>query len=125
MFEKKFLEIFVVILYWLRFTPYIYKKFTEKKWLDLDFGALRDTIWAVLIFILIDIMLFVTFYRIVIYAYKKLKKFDKKTVREVQMKFKDDKTRKDIEAQSISMQHLDIPDGSRKRTMISKLRSRF
>ncbi|XP_030554809.1 uncharacterized protein LOC115758361 [Drosophila novamexicana] len=123
MFQRKFLEIFVVILYWLIFTPSIYTTFTKKGWLLLDFGALQDTIWAVLIFGLVDVMGFVTFYRIVMFMYKKLKKFDKKSLKKVHQKYKNGKN--DLEAQCIEEKYLDVPDGTKKRTIKSRLQARF
>lgn len=94
MFEKKFVELFIVILYWVHFTPYIYQYFTDKKYLRLNFFKLGETITPVLIFILLDIIVYVMLYRLVMKGYKELEKVYKRKLEGVNAKYK-----ADIEAQ--------------------------
>lgn len=118
MFEKKFIELFIVILYWLHFTPYIYRVFTNKNYLRLNFGQLGKTLTPVLIFVLLDIIVYVIFYRLVMYGFKELEKPYKRKLEAVYAKYKSDTP--DIEAQ-----YKDNADKTKKPNVISKIRGGF
>lgn len=88
MFEKKFLEIFLVLAYWFNFTPYMYVTCTNKNWLYFDLKDLDSTIVAVFVFVVLDILFFVVLYRIVMFAYNKIKNFEKAKMKKLLEKYK-------------------------------------
>lgn len=87
MFEKTFLEIFVVQAYWFNFTPFMYWIFEGKNWIQYDGMNLENTIISVFVFVILNVMFFVGFYRIVMCAYKKIKEIEKAKLAKYKQKY--------------------------------------
>lgn len=95
MFEKKFLELFVVVLFWCQISPRFYKICEEHEW-ALKLGSFEDTIGTFFIIVAVDVVLFILMYRSVMSLYQKIKEFDARRWQKIQDKYKAKKKEMDI-----------------------------
>jgi len=88
--------------------------------MKFDVMELEKTFPPVLIFGVLSFVGFIVSYRTVISMYEKLKKYEKKVLRKTKKELKKEVKEINLKAESISKKHLDIPDGPKKRTKVSK-----
>lgn len=120
MFERKFVKIFLLILYWLKISPALKKLMGVK---NISPIAIDKTFWPFMKFVAFDILLFVVFFQFFIYMYMYFKKNEMNIMHKLKVIHKENKG--DIEEFTETGKNLDIPDGGTKRKIVSKLKSRF
>lgn len=124
MFERKFVKIFLLILYWRKISPALQKYMRVK---DISPIALDKTFWPFIQFVAFDILLFVMFFQFFMYIYVYFKNNEMNLLR----KLKIINININMENKTIMEKHtkneknLDVPDGGIKRKIVSKLKSRF
>lgn len=87
MFEKKFLELFVVILFWCQISPRFYKICEDNGW-ALKLGSFEETIGTFFIIVAVDVVLFILMYRTTMSLYQTIKEFDARSWQKIQAKYK-------------------------------------
>ncbi|XP_022220176.2 uncharacterized protein LOC111072542 [Drosophila obscura] len=123
MFQKRIIELIVVLLYWMVITPAVYKICKDKNIIQVDMNHLLDTVAEHCTFGLCLMVAYVILYRIVIFIYMKLKVCD------IQMWHNLKKTQEDPEAnlskkshyQAVSTENIDTVDSGKKRPMTPKM----
>ncbi|EDW78105.1 uncharacterized protein Dwil_GK24187 [Drosophila willistoni] len=121
MFQKRIIELFTLLFYWLIIMPFIYNYCQEEKWIKWDMNTLFTSVSDHATFVLFLIAGYVVFYRIVIFIYMKMKVFDGKMWNNM----KNAKNPKDPEAmyadkthyKAVSVEELDTVDGRTKKKM--------
>lgn len=113
MFQKRIIELFTLLFYWMVITPAIYQYCKTQNWIRWDLNIPFQSFSDHATFALCLLAGYVTFYRIVIFIYMKLKVCD------VKMWHKLKKTQEDPESQldnkthyqAVSTENLDTVDG--------------
>ncbi|XP_064553695.1 uncharacterized protein LOC135439025 [Drosophila montana] len=125
MFQKRIIELFTLLFYWMVITPAIYQYCKTQNWIRWDLNIPFQSFSDHATFALCLLAGYVTFYRIVIFIYMKLKVCD------VQMWHKLKKTQEDPESQlkdkshyqAVSTENLDTVDGGTANTMPKVIRT--
>lgn len=120
MFERKFVKIFLLILYWRKISPALQKYMRVK---DINPIALDKTFWPFIQFVAFDILLFVMFFQFFMYIYVYFKNNEMNFLRKLKIINMESKTI--MEKHTKNEKNLDVPDGGTKRKIVSKLKSRF
>lgn len=113
MFQKRIIELFTLLFYWMVITPAIYQYCKTQNWIRWDLNIPFQSFSDHATFALCLLAGYVTFYRIVIFIYMKLKVCD------VKMWHKLKKTQEDPESQlkdkshyqAVSTENIDTVDG--------------
>ncbi|XP_062121108.1 uncharacterized protein LOC133835201 [Drosophila sulfurigaster albostrigata] len=123
MFQKRIIELFTLLFYWMVITPAIYQYCKTQNWILWDLNKPFQSFSDHATFALCLLAGYVTFYRIVIFIYMKLKVCD------VKMWHKLKKTQEDPESQlsdkshyqAVSTENLDTVDGHKADKMMPKV----
>lgn len=123
MFQKRIIELFTLLFYWMVITPAIYQYCKTQNWIRWDLNIPFQSFSDHATFALCLLAGYVTFYRIVIFIYMKLKVCD------VKMWHKLKKTQEDPESQfenkshyqAVSTENLDTVDGATTDKMMPKV----
>lgn len=120
MFERKFVKIFLLILYWKKISPALQEYMDVQ---DISPIALDKTFWPFIQFVAFDILLFVMFFQFFMYIYMFFKNNEMNFLRKLKIINMENKA--DIKKHTKNEKNLDVPDGGTKRKIVSKLKSRF
>ncbi|XP_034475293.1 uncharacterized protein LOC117782310 [Drosophila innubila] len=123
MFQKRIIELFTLLFYWMVITPAIYQYCKTQNWIRWDLNIPFQSFSDHATFALCLLAGYVTFYRIVIFIYMKLKVCDVKMWHQLK------KTQEDPESQlndkshyqAVSTENLDTVDGTTTDKMTPKV----
>lgn len=125
MFEEKFVELFLVILYFFIFTPAIFKDFNSetKQWVICKAQKFDKTISTMSIFVVFLIVFFVLFRRVVLFLYGKLIWLcEEESILKVKEKLRRKNELINMRVELKAQENLDVPDGKKKKKLASKLK---
>lgn len=113
MFQKRIIELFTLLFYWMVITPAIYQYCKTQNWIRWDLNIPFQSFSDHATFALCLLAGYVTFYRIVIFIYMKLKVCDVKMWHKLKKTQEDPESQLDNKShyQAVSTENLDTVDG--------------
>ncbi|XP_030376636.1 uncharacterized protein LOC115625648 [Scaptodrosophila lebanonensis] len=122
MFQKRLVEIFTLVFYWLVAMKWIYAYVSEKKWVEYSLDHMGNTVYTHGLFLLAVIVGYVVLYRMVMFTYMKCKVCDIKMWHDLKKMKEDPEAQLSRKTEYKPVHNVDVVDGHKMiRTISSPL----